>query len=268
VTIAVIGAGAIGSAVVKSLLLSGYEGRIIATDVKVEKIKELEKLGVTATDDNKRAAKEAEIIILCVKPGDVEKVLREIRNEIKGKLVISMAAAINIAFLKTIVPEAKFVRAMPNIAILVQEAFIAYSAGLDVTTEDKGRAERLLTALGKIAEIDEKCMDAITALSGCAPAYLSIIIEAMTYAGLEAGLTKDLALTASAQSMVGTGKLILETQKNPSEIRDMVTTPGGVTVEGLRELEKIPIRHAVMSAIKAATEKSKKISRSLTEKEK
>jgi len=266
-TVAVIGVGAIGSAVVKSLLRSKFKGKIIAADIEVEKIKELEKLGVTVTEDNKIATKEADTVILCVKPKEVEKVLKEIRNEIKSKLVISMAAAITLGFLKKSVPEAKFIRVMPNIAILVQESFTAYCTGSDVTIEDKDGAERLLKALGRVVEVEEGYMDAITALSGCAPAYLSVIVEAMTYAGLEAGLTRDIALTASAQSMVGTGRLILEAQKTPSEIKDMVATPGGVTVEGLRELEKVPIRHAIMSAIKAATAKSKKISRSLTEKE-
>jgi len=202
---------------------------------------------------------------LCVKPKDVEKVIKEIRNEIKGKLILSMAAALGLDFLAKTAPEAKFVRAMPNIAILVQESFTAYSIGSNVTLEDKDRTEKLLSALGKTVEIDERQMDALTALSGCAPAYLSVILEAMTHAGSETGLPRELALVASAQSMIGTGKLVLETEKAPSEIKDMVTTPGGVTVEGLRELDKVPIRHAFISAIKAATEKSKKMSQSLTE---
>jgi len=262
--VAIIGAGIIGSAIVKSLLQSGYEGRIIATRRHIEAIRDFEKLGVNVTDDNKRAAREADIIVLCVKPKDVEKVIKEVRNEIKGKLIISMAAALGLDFLAKTAPEAKLVRAMPNIAILVQESFTAYSIGSNVTLEDKDRTEKLLSALGKTVEIDERQMDTVTALSGCAPAYLSLILEAMTYAGLEAGLTRELALAASAQSMIGTGKLVLEAQKTPSEIKDMVATPGGVTVEGLRELEKVPIRHALMSAIEAATEKSKKISQGLT----
>mgnify|MGYP001131209003 CR=1 FL=1 len=267
-SVAILGAGVIGSAVAKSLLQSGYKGRILATRRQVEKIRELEKLGVIVTNDNRRAADEAEVIVLCVKPRDVEEVLKDIRNEIKGKLVISMAAAVTLEFLKEIAPEAKIVRAMPNVAILVQESFTAYCASSDVTLEDKDEAEMFLKVLGRVVEIDENCMDAITALSGCAPAYLSVIMEAMTYAGLEAGLPRDLALAASAQSMVGTGKLILETQKTPSEIKDMVTTPGGITIAGLRELEKVPIRHAIMKAVEAATVKSRKITERLRLQEK
>ncbi|MEM2915310.1 MAG: pyrroline-5-carboxylate reductase, partial [Candidatus Bathyarchaeia archaeon] len=222
-TIAVIGAGAIGGAVSKGLLESKY--RVVAAEKRLERRKELEKLGLTVIDDNKKAAKEAEIIILCVKPKDVKEVLKEIRNEIKEKLVISMAAAVNLGFLKKLAPESRFIRAMPNMAILVRESFTAYCVASDVAVEEKENAEKLLKTLGEVVEIDEAQMDAITALSGCAPAYLSIIVEAMTYAGLEVGLTRDLALSASAQAMIGTGKLILEAKKAPCEIKDMVTTP-------------------------------------------
>lgn len=254
----------IGEAVARSLLKSGYEGKVIATRRHVEKLAELEKLGITITSDNKKAAEDAEVIVLCVKPKDLEKVLTEIKDEAFGKMVISFAAAVGLNMLKRIVPEARFVRAMPNIAILVQESLTAYCADSDVTSEDKGKAEDILSRLGRLIEIEEKYMDAVTGLSGCAPAYLSVILEALTYAGLEAGLPKDRALISAAQSMVGTGKLVLGAGKNPGEIRDMVTTPGGVTIEGLRELEKFPIRHAFMKAVKAATEKSRRISEALS----
>jgi pyrroline-5-carboxylate reductase len=263
-SVVVIGIGSIGSAVAKGLLQSGY--RIIAAEKSFERRKEIEKLGLTVTDDNKWAAREADIIILCVKPKDVEEVLKEIRNEIKGKIIISMAAALNLDFLKKLAPESKFVRAMPNVTILVRESFTAYCVESNIAIEEKEKADKLLRAFGEVVEIDEAQMDAITALSGCAPAYLSVILEAMTYAGLGVGLTKDLALSASAKAMIGTGKLILEAKKTPSEIKDMVTTPGGVTIEGLRELEKIPIRHAMMNAIVAAATKSKIISESFTKK--
>ncbi len=261
-TIVVIGAGAIGGAIAKGLIAGGH--KVMATEKNGERRKELEAMGIASIDDNKRAAKEADILFLSVKPRDVAAVLSEIRGEIKGKLIISVAAAVSLAFLRSRAPETKFIRVMPNVAILVQESYIAYTAGAEVTAEEKAKAESLLANLGRIAEINESHMDAITALSGCAPAYLSIIIEAMTYAGLQVGLSKDVALAASAQAMLGTAKIILESQKSPLEIRDMVTTPGGVTIAGLQELEKIPIRHAFMSAVKAADEKSRKISENFT----
>ncbi len=259
-SVAVIGAGVIGTALVKSLLKSRYEGKIIATDLRFERLAELKKLGVATTSDNKEAAKEAAVTIICVKPKDVVKVLAEMKDEVKGKLVISFAAAVRLSILKKIVPEAHLVRAMPNIAIMVQESLTAYSTDPEMAPEVKGKAQQILSKLGRFIEVEEGYMDAITGLSGCAPAYLSIILEALTYAGLEVGLPRDLALLSAAQSMIGTGKLVLEAEKHPAEIRDMVTTPGGVTIEGLRELEKVPIRHAFMRAIKAATAKSRRIS--------
>ncbi len=262
--VAVIGAGMIGSALAKSLLKSGYERKIIVTDLRIERLTELKKLDVITTSDNKKAAKEADIIILCVKPKDVEKVLTEIKDEVKGKIVISFAAALKLGTLKKFAPESHLIRAMPNVAILVQESFTAYCTDPSVTPEDKKEAKEILSKLGRFIEVEEGYMDAITGLSGCAPAYLSVILEALTYAGLEAGLPREMAILSAAQSMVGTGKLVLEAEKHPAEIKDMVTTPGGVTIEGLRELEKVPIRHAFMKAVEAATTKSRRISEVLS----
>jgi len=257
--VAVIGAGVIGGAIVKSLLKSGYGGSVIATRRDVGKLKELEALGAEITTDNREAAGKADIIFLCVKPNDVEKVVVEIRNEIKGKLVISTAATIPLKFYKKIAPHAKFVRTMPNIAALVQESFTAYCCDEDVTANEKGKIEKLLSIIGVSQEVEEKYMDAITALSGSGPAYISIIIEALMYAGLRVGLPRNLALHSAAQTVLGTGKLILETQEHPAKVKDMVTTPGGTTIEAIYELEGSQIRQALMKAIKEATEKCQKI---------
>jgi len=262
--VAVIGGGVIGEAVARNLSSSGYE--VVVTEKRPERIEELKNLGLNVTMDNKAAVKRADIIILCVKPKDIKAVFKEVGDEIKGKLVISLAAAVKLSLLKRFAPEAKFIRVMPNLAIIVREAYIAYSPDSKVSQEELNLAIKLLSSLGKVRRIDEAYMDAITALSGCAPAYLALIAEAMMYAGLRVGLDRRTALTIAAQTMIGTGKLILEGGKSPSQIRDMVTTPGGVTVEGLFELEKVPIRHAFMSAIKAATEKSHKITVALAEK--
>ena len=261
--VSVIGAGAIGSAVARSLTESRIVDYIIASRRHVEKIQELEKIGVRVTSDNRRAAGEADIVIVCVKPKDVEKVLREIRDEIKGKLVISMAAAVSLGFLKKIAPEARFVRVMPNLAILVRESFSAYSADTDVSSREKTEVEKILKALGRYAEIDERMMDVITALSGCAPGYLSFIIKAIVEACIKEGLPEDVALIAAAQSMIGTGRLILEEELSISEIIRRVATPGGVTEEELKGMEKDEVARGIESAIKAGITKSKRISEEL-----
>lgn len=257
--IAVIGAGVIGGAIVKSLLKSRYDGEITATRREIEKLKELEELGAAITNNNRKAAKECAIIFVCVKPNDVGKVLKEISKEIEGKLVISTAATIPLEFYKKIAPKSKFVRTMPNIAVLVQESFTAYCCDDDVTSEDKGKIKEILDVMGICDEVEEKYMDAITALSGSAPGYISIIIEALMYAGLKVGLPRDLSLYSSAQSVLGTGKLVLETREHAAKIRDMVTTPGGTTIEAIYELEGSQIRPALMRAVEEATKKCKKI---------
>jgi len=261
--VSIIGAGAIGSAVARGLIESRIVDYVIASRRHVEKIRDLEKIGVKVTSDNKRAAREADIIIICVKPKDVEKVLKEIRDEVKGKLVISMAAAVSLSFLKKIVPEAKFVRVMPNLAILVRDSFSAYSADKDVSNKEKTEVEKILKALGRCVEIDEGMMDVITALSGCAPGYFSFIMKAIVESCIKEGLPEDIALIASAQSMIGTGRLILEGEMSISEIIKRVATPGGVTEEELREIEKNQIAKGIESAITAGITKSRKISEEL-----
>jgi len=257
--IAVIGAGMMGSAIVKSLLKSGYPGKITAADFQLERLKEMEKLGVAAISDNRKAAAKADIIFIVVKPADVEKVLTEIRKEITGKLVISVAATVPLTFLKKTVPEAHFVRIVPNVAALVQASYTAYSCDADVTEEDKAEVKALLEMMGICAEVNEKYMDAITALSGSGPGYLSIIVEALMYAGLRVGLPRDVALSSAAQAVMGTGKLIVELQEHPAKIRDMVTTPGGTTIEAIYELEGSQVRQALMRAVEEATKKSSAI---------
>jgi len=257
--IAVIGAGVIGGAIVKSLLKSGYKGGITATRRTVEKLKELEELGAAVTRDNKKAAKESNIVFICVKPNDVAKVLKEIKEEIEGKLVISTAATIPLKFYKKIAPKAKFVRTMPNVAVLVQESFTAYCCDDDVTPEDKEKVKEILNVMGICEEVEEKYMDAVTALSGSGPGYISIIIEALMYAGLKVGLPRDLSLYSSAQTVLGTGKLVLETREHVAKIKDMVTTPGGTTIEAIYELEGSQIRPALMRAVEEATKKCEKI---------
>jgi pyrroline-5-carboxylate reductase len=257
--IAVIGAGMMGGAIVKSLVKSKYPGKITATDAQPARIKEMEQLGVAATSDNRKAAADADIVFISVKPGDVAKVLKDMNDELKGKLVVSVAATVPLSYLKRNAPEAKFVRIMPNVAALVQASYTAFTCDKDVTEKDKAKVKTLLDMLGMSEEVDEKYMDAITALSGSGPGYLSIIIEALMYAGLRVGLPRNIALASAAQTVLGTGKLVIELPEHPAKIKDMVTTPGGTTIEAIYELEGSQIRQALMRAVEAAAKKSQTI---------
>ena len=253
--IAVVGAGVIGEAIAKSLLTRKHDGKVTATRREVEKLEELRNLGAITTRDNRKAARNSDIIFLCVKPADIKKVLKEISEEAEDKLVVSTAATIPLDFYKSIIPRARFVRAMPNIALLVQESFTAYCCDGDVTSGDKKKVKEIFDAMGSSREVEEKYMDAITGLSGSGPGYISIIIEALMYAGLKVGLPRELSLYSSAQTVLGTGKLALQTQQHVSRIKDMVTTPGGTTIEAIYELECSQIRSALMRAVEAATKK-------------
>lgn len=257
--VAVIGAGMMGGSIIKSLLKGKYQGKIAAADFMTEKLKEFESLGVVVSADNRKAASEADIIFVSVKPGDLAKVLKEISKETKGKLVISTAATVPLSFIKKDVPEAKVVRIMPNIGALVQASYTAFCCDAAVTKEDKEKIKALLNLMGVSDEVDEKYMDAITGLSGSGPGYMSIIAEALTYAGLKVGLPRDIAEKAAAQVMFGTAKLIMDLPEHPAKIRDMVTTPGGTTIEAVYELERAKVRQALMRAVEQATKKSVKI---------
>jgi pyrroline-5-carboxylate reductase len=257
--IAVIGTGMMGGAVIKSLLKGGYKGKITAVDIAPERLKEFENLGVKTSTNNKEASGDADIVFIIVKPGDVEKVLKEISKEIKDKLLISVAATVPLKFLEKNAPDARIVRIMPNLGALVQAAYTAYCCESNVTQQDKEKVKILLNMMGICDELDEKYMDAITAVSGSGPGYLSIIIEAMTYAGLKVGLPRDIALACAAQTVMGAGKLVVDLHVDPSKIKDMTTTPGGTTIEAIYQIEQSQIRSAMIRAIEEATKKSQAI---------
>ncbi len=257
--IAVIGAGMMGGAIITSLLKSGYTGKITAVDIQTEKLKELEKQGVAVSTDSQKAVANADIVFICVKPTSVKNVLTQINSIAKDKLIISIAATVPLKYLRKFVPEAKIVRIMPNVAVLVQASYTAYCCGENVAKQDKEKVKSLLSRMGVCEEVDEKYMDAITALTGSGPGYIAIIIEALMYAGLKVGLPRKVALYGAAQTVLGTGKLVLDLQEHPAKVKDMVTTPGGTTIEAIYELEGSSVRQALMRAVEEAAKKSRVI---------
>ena len=255
--IAVIGAGMIGSAIIKSLVKGGYKGKITAADPRLDRLREQEILGVVINKDNRQAAADADIVFVAVKPDEVQEVLKQISKEVNNKLVISTAAAVPLKYLKNSARKAKLVRIMPNVAAIVQASYTAYSCETNVTQKDKDKVKALLNLMGICEEVDEKHMDAITALTGSGPGYISVILEALMDAGLKVGLPKNVALYGAAQTLIGTGKLVLDLQETPSKVKEMVTTPGGTTIEAIYELERSHVRQALMRAVEKATDKSR-----------
>jgi pyrroline-5-carboxylate reductase len=193
----------------------------------------------------------------------LRKFSKKFSKEIKDKLLISVAATVPLAFLRKNASEARIVRIMPNLCVLVQAAYTAYCCEPNVTAEDKEKVITLLNMMGICDEMDEKYMDAITAVSGSGPGYMSIIIEALAYAGLKVGLPRNIALSAAAQTVMGTGKLVIELHEDPAKIKDMTTTPGGTTIEAIYQIEQSQIRPAMIRAIEEATKKSQSIRKKL-----
>ena len=256
--ITVIGSGMMGGAIIRSLVKGGCQN-VTAVDIAVDRLKEYEPLGIKTSNDNKKSAASADVVFIIVKPGDVGKVLAEIKSEIKDKLLISVAATVPLAYLRKNAPEAKIVRIMPNLGALVQAAYTAFCCEPNVNAQDKEKIKALLAMMGTSDEVDEKYMDAITALSGSGPGYLSVIVEAMEYAGLKVGLPRNIALKCAAQTFIGIGKLVIELHEEPSTIKDMTTTPGGTTIETIYQIEQSQIRPAIMRAIEEATKKSQTV---------
>ena len=261
-TIGVIGAGQIGSAIARVLAETG-KYRVVASRRRVEKVKDLERLGVKLTRVNREVAEESDVIFISVKPYKVPEVLNEISDLLEGKLLISVAAAISISRLEKLAPEAKVVRAMPNIALRVKAGFIAYSRGSKVSEEDVKLVREIFSEMGYCMEVDENLMDAVTALSGSGPAYVAILVEAMAHAGLKVGLPRDLAYISSAYTIYGTAKMILDLELHPAMIKEMVLTPGGTTIEGIFYIEEGGIRTAMMKAVEAATRRAREIAEKL-----
>jgi pyrroline-5-carboxylate reductase len=213
---------------------------------------------------NAELMKAAQVIFLAVKPNQVSAVLDEIAPHFNhGHLLVSIAAGVSLATLEKHLPAtARVVRVMPNTPALVRSSASAYALGNHATLEDGLLARTLFSAVGSAYEVRENLLDAVTGLSGSGPAYGYLIIEALSDGGVAAGLPRDIATSLAAQTILGAARMVLETGQHPGALKDMVTSPGGTTIEGVHELEKGGLRAALMNAVRAAAEKSKKLGQS------
>ncbi len=253
-------------ALVKGALNAGvYKKKEITVSdidpVKTGNVKQ--KYGINTTGDNKELAESCNIIIFAVKPGHLEHVLKEIKNSTsRKKLYVSIAAGINTSFIQnSLNKELKITRVMPNKPVVVQEgAFGIYFNSLN-TNEEQESIIKLFNNLGIVEVVqDEKLIDAVTKTKYLVPAFAAVFAEALADGGVKMGLSRETAIKLSAQTLLGTAKLILETGMNPSDIKNMVSSPGGTTIAGIHELEKNGLRNAVISAVESAALKSKELS--------
>lgn len=264
--VAIIGGGKMGSIIAQGLiarkLVSARD--IVVTDIDAARLNTLRSsLKVKTSNDNEATAKSADIIILAVKPQNMAVTLQGIKNAVgKSKVVISIAAGITTKFIeKSLVQGVRVVRVMPNTPALVGEGAAAVAAGRNAKAGDVKITRAIFDAVGISVETNEKLMDAVTGLSGSGPAYFFLIIEALIEAGRKTGLSRDLSKQLAAQTMLGAARLCLESDQEPAQLREMVTSPNGTTFAGLKVMEEKNIRAIMVAAVEAATARSKELAK-------
>ncbi len=264
--ISFIGGGKMGSALISGILSRKLiaAGEVTVADVVAKQLEGLRKThGVRITEDNRKAIRDADIIILAVKPQNMADVLKGISDAFsKGKLVISIAAGISTQYIEEYLKKgSRVVRVMPNTPALIGEGAAAIAGGANATADDLANATHIFNAVGITVSVKEDLMDAVTGLSGSGPAYVFVIIDALSDAGVNMGLSRDIALKLAVQTVLGAAKLCLYGNKHPMELRDMVTSPGGTTIAGLQAMEEGKLRATMMAAVEKATLRSKELGR-------
>ena len=263
-TIAFLGAGKMASAMIQGLLRSGVcqPHDITAASPEPTHLKTLQDAtGIRVTASNADAAATADTVILCVKPKEAAGALAQALPSLDGKLLISIAAGLAVSTLKKSAPASRIVRAMPNTPALVGKSATAYAASTEVTAQDTAIVERIFTGIGEVHAVEEKLIDAVTALSGSGPAYIFLVIEALTDGGIRCGLPSALARRLAIQTVSGAGELCLQTGEHPAILREMVTSPGGTTAAALATLEEHGVRAAFIEAVQAAERRAVELSR-------
>jgi len=259
-----LGAGKMATALAKGFVNAElvFPRQIIAADPLEPARKHFAaEIGAQFAAHNREVAESAKVLILATKPDQAPAVLREICSAVtKDHLLISIAAGVTIMKLEQgLPPGARVVRVMPNTPALVGAGASAFALGKSATPGDGELTAKLFSAVGVAIPVKEGLLDAVTGLSGSGPAYVYQFIEALSDGGVAAGLPRDVATRLAAQTVLGAAKMVLETGQHPGALKDQVTSPGGTTIEGLHELEKGQFRGAVISAVRAATEKSRKL---------
>lgn len=270
-TIGFIGAGNMAEAMIRGLLRGNdfAPESISASAPREERVRELhERYGIHATLDNAVPAS-AQIVVLSVKPQILSRVLEEVGTVIAPEaLVISIAAGVPVSAIQSrLASGTRVVRAMPNTPALVDAGATAIAGGDHARASDLEDAKKIFDSIGITVTLEESQMDAVTGLSGSGPAYVFLILEALSDAGVKVGLSRRTAQLLAAQTVLGSAKLLLETNEHPGMLKDMVTSPGGTAITGLHTLENGGVRTTLMNAVEAATRRSRELGEALTGKE-
>ena len=259
-SIAILGGGKIGEALLSGLLRGG-EDDIIVSEKHPERASYLADTYRVQVTDLLAAVKQASTLLLAVKPQDIDTLLAEIAPAVESRhVIVSVAAGITTKHIERSLPDGvAVVRCMPNTPALVDQAMTAVAGGAHATDEHLAVAESLLAAVGRVVRVPEAQLDAVTALSGSGPAYFFYLVEAMIDAGILLGLPRTLAAELIVQTAVGAATMLRDSGEHPVQLREAVTSPGGTTIAAIRELEVHGVRAALLAAIEAAAKRSREL---------
>jgi pyrroline-5-carboxylate reductase len=263
-SLAVLGAGKLGETLVRGLIDAGVvrASRVTVTAAHAERVEKLAAdLGVRGAASNLEATIGADLVLLAVKPQQVALVLSEIRSALKPpQILISVAASVSTAFIeKHLDHPVPVIRAMPNTPALLKQGMTAVAPGTHATSNHLEIARSIFAAVGRTVTLDEKHMDAVTGLSASGPAFIYIIIESLAEGGVKVGLPRDVATLLAAQTVLGSGAMVLETGEHPAKLKDLVTTPAGCTIDGILELEEGGLRVTLIKAVVRATQRAREL---------
>lgn len=265
--LAFIGGGNMGSALMSGLLASGKTKArdITVTDVRPETLRSLgQKFGVRVTADNRLAVRRNTVVVLCVKPQQMEFVLKEIRNDVTARhLIISIAAGIQTVFIEKVLGgKIPVIRVMPNTPALERAGALVYASGRYARINHETAAKAILSTVGEVRKARENQMDAVTALSGSGPAYVFFLAECLAEAGSSLKLSPDFAEALARQTIYGAGLMLKRAGEKPAVLRERVTSPGGTTAAALTVLQKRGLKKIIQLALAAAAKRSRQLSRS------
>lgn len=264
ISIGFIGGGALTGALVKSLADGRFvePSRIFVSDHKQARCDELkEQYHIQAMVGADSFAGQVDVLCLAIKPKDAQKAMQEIAEKVrKETVVVSVVAGMKLADIeKNFVLGQPVIRVMPNVAQSVGEGMAAYALGSHACKEDAALVHGLWEAVGRVVEVDEHLMDAVTGLSGSGPAFAFLVIDALADGGVAAGLPRKTAILLAAQTVLGAAKMVLESGLHPDVLRDQVTSPAGTTIAGVRVLERQGLRSSLIEAVMAAAERSREL---------
>ena len=257
-----IGCGNMGGAILRGALESGVISKddAIVYDIKEEMMDKAKGWGAALGESDADVCGKCDIVLLAVKPQQAKEALAQCGEALDGKALISIVAGVTVERLRGMISgNARILRVMPNTPAMVFEGAFALCADNDLASEEMAAAEEPFRSIGVVEKVPETLIDAVCGLSGGGPAYVAMFIEAMADGGVKQGLPRATAYRLAAQTCLGTAKMILDMDIHPGQLKDMVTSPGGTTIEGCEALEKGGMRGTVIECINVATEKSKQL---------